>query len=244
MKSANILFFFIGLTLCISCNSNNEALERGMSELQNKEYEKAIISFKKGLENEPEQTELYHYGLANCYYYLEEYKSAEGHLSQTISIDNNHRDSYWLMARIFSKNNELNKSLGYYSKAISINSNSMLFASRGLIYLRMGEYGLALTDLDRAIEQNPNDQYALSNRGLVKVKLNMLNEASVDLQKSLQIDKDNPYAYKHFAILNLAHQDTTEACRNLQLSKEKGYFTFGNEIDKNEVNDLLKLYCK
>lgn len=240
----NLIIVFYGLALINGCSSNNTFLEQGMSQLKKNEFNSAIKSFREGLANNPEQPELYYYGLANCYYYMENYEFATREIENVIAIDNNHRDSYWLMARIYSKEGELKKSIEYFSKAISIGSNSMLLASRGYTYIELEEYKLALKDLNNAINQNPNDKFALSNRGLLEVKLKMFQEAKIDLQKSMQIDENNPYVYKHLALLNLAILDTVKACYYLHISKEKGYFSYGNEIDKNEVNKLIEKHCQ
>ncbi|GAB5529888.1 MAG: tetratricopeptide repeat protein [Roseivirga sp.] len=218
--------------------------ELGMIEIENEQYESAINHFKTGLKNNPEEPYRFHYVLGRCYFELADYKMAKKELNKTIVLNAFFPGSYFLMARIFSKNGEFEKAIDYYNQAIAIEPDPRLFASRGLVFIRMSKFELALNDLDEALELDPDNAYGLSNRGLVKTKLNKLKEARIDLEKSRRVDGSNPYVYKHLAILNLAEKDTAKACLNLQEANEKGYSAFGNEIDKNDVSELLKLHCQ
>lgn len=232
------------LSLFVSCSSPDLSYELGMIEVEKQEYESAIDYFKAGLKNNPDDAYRFHYALGRCYFELTDYAMSKKELNQTIALNKYFPGSYFLMAKIFSRNGDFEQAIDYYSQAIAIEPDPRLLTSRGFVYIRMNNFEAALNDLDKALELSPENAYALSNRGLVKTKLNRLSEARFDLEKSKRADASNPYVYKHLAILNLAEKDTARACINLQEAKDKGYSTFGNEIDKHEVDEFLKLHCQ
>ncbi|MCE7995131.1 MAG: tetratricopeptide repeat protein [Roseivirga sp.] len=243
-QPAILCTLLLSLSLFVNCSSPDLSYELGMVEVDKQEYESAIEYFKAGLKNNPDDAYRFHYALGRCYFELSDYAMAKKELNKTIALNKYFPGSYFLMAKIFSRNGDFEKAIDYYSQAIAIEPDPRLFTSRGFIYIRMNKFEAALNDLDEALELNPEDAYALSNRGLVKTKLNRLSEARLDLEKSKRADASNPYMYKHLALLNLAEKDTPRACINLQEAKDKGYSTFGNEIDKHEVDDLLRLHCQ
>lgn len=243
-KSAILCTLLLFLSLFTGCSSPDLSYELGMIEVEKERYESAIEYFNAGLENNPAEPYRFHYILGRCYFELTDYAMAEKELKKTIALNKHFPGSYFLIARIFSKNGEFERAIDYYNQAIAVEPDPRLFTSRGFVYIRMNKFESALRDLDEALRLDPDNAYGLSNRGLVKTKLNRLSEARFDLEKSRQKDPSNPYVYKHLAILNLAEKDTARACLNLQEAKDKGYFTFGNEIDQHEVDDLLKLHCQ
>lgn len=234
----------LSLSLFVSCSSPDLSYELGMIEVEKQEYESAIDYFQAGLKNNPDDSYRFHYALGRCYFELTDYAMSKKELNLTIALNKYFPGSYFLIARMFSRNGDFEQAIDYYSQAIAIEPDPRLFASRGFVFIRMNKFEAALNDLDEALELSPENAYALSNRGLVKTKLNRLSEARLDLEKSKRVDSSNPYMYKHLALLNLAEKDTARACINLQEAKDKGYSTFGNEIDKHEVDDLLKLHCQ
>jgi len=244
MNRFKYILSILFLILVCSCEYENLFLINGKIESQSGNYKKAIKLFKKGLSSNPSTPKLFHFEIAKCYYGLEEYEFAETELEKVIYLDKNYSDAYWVMARIYSRKNDPEKSIKFYSKAIEIKPNSELLASRAHIYLREGKNELALKDLNKAVHKDPTNPFALSNRGLAYIRLQKNKEAEIDLNKSIEIDPNNPYAYKHKGLLYLELLDTIEACKNFKISKKKGYYKFGDEIDKNEVNELLKQHCE
>jgi tetratricopeptide (TPR) repeat protein len=57
----------------------------------------------------------------------------------------------------------------------------------GLIFLQRGDHALALAQIDRALEKNPNDAVALNNRGIALKELKRLDEALASYERAIAI---------------------------------------------------------
>jgi tetratricopeptide (TPR) repeat protein len=60
----------------------------------------------------------------------------------------------------------------------------------GLIFLQRGDHALAVEQIDRALEKNPDDAFALSNRGAALRGLRRPDEALASYQRALAIRPD------------------------------------------------------
>ena len=64
--------------------------------------------------------------------------------------------------------------------------------SRGLAYLKKGEFDRAITDFDEAIRLNPEDGEAYHNRGVAHGKKGELARAEADFAKAKELGYANP----------------------------------------------------
>jgi tetratricopeptide (TPR) repeat protein len=80
------------------------------------------------------------------------------------------------------------------TESIRLNeSNPLAYSRRGYVYLQTGQFREALTDLDRAIELEPNDVDYL-NRAIAYSAAGKLNEAVDELNSLLERDPQNTSA--------------------------------------------------
>jgi tetratricopeptide (TPR) repeat protein len=93
---------------------------------------------------------------------------------------------------------------------------------RGQVYAEMGEFQLAIGDLDRALElsrdarDNAGTAYALSGRGLARGGLGLFVEASRDFEESLRLSPDNAWAHLNLGIVLEKQGKRTEAAAALR----------------------------
>ena len=87
-------------------------------------------------------------------------------------------------------NHELDKGLEDCDRAIKLSRDSNIVDSRALIYLRMGQYDLALKDYDRALKMQPKSAWSMFGRGLTKHRLGRLDEAATDIAAARALHKD------------------------------------------------------
>ncbi len=81
-----------------------------------------------------------------------------------------------------------------------------ILSSRGQVQAEMGEWELALVDLERAVElsrkagENVTLAFALNGRALAYAQLNRMLESDRDYEESVQLCPSNPWVYYHRGI--------------------------------------------
>jgi tetratricopeptide (TPR) repeat protein len=72
--------------------------------------------------------------------------------------------------------------------------------SRGLVWLRRGEYDRAIADYDEALKARPNSAWSLYGRGLAKLKKGLKAEGEADLGAAARLDPHVPERAKAFGV--------------------------------------------
>ena len=65
---------------------------------------------------------------------------------------------------------QLEQALADCNDALSLENNSDALDSRGLVYLKLGDYDRAIADYDAAIKIDPDNADSLYGRGTAKLK--------------------------------------------------------------------------
>ena len=71
----------------------------------------------------------------------------------------------------------------------------MVYFTRGLAYLHLGQYLLATTYFDEALRLAPQDTLAYTERGMAYSALGNHQQAIQDLDRAVRLDPDNAEAY-------------------------------------------------
>ena len=83
---------------------------------------------------------------------------------------------------------DLDKALSDCNRAVREDSDAGFFHdSRGLLYLRMGNFDRAIADYDAALRLQPRNPWALYGRGLAKLRKGMAAEGQADVAASKAI---------------------------------------------------------
>ena len=86
------------------------------------------------------------------------------------------------LAIYYLENGRFEESISPLTEAIQINPETESYLNRGNAYVSLGNYKLAISDFDRAIEINPNYAKAYFNRGLAYNILGKYNQAIEDFK--------------------------------------------------------------
>ena len=247
------IFIYFGLLLMINLSYSQLDKQLEMAELSfsKKDFNKASLLFSELINSEPKMVEYVYYRRAMCLYYLKEYKKAKNDLLSSLKI-NSKSDEYkyimgesnLLLGRIYSKKGKNRKSLKYYLKATKFAEHENLYTNIGYQLIVLRRYSESIKYLDKAIDLDNKNSYALNNRGLAYIKLKKYNKAKSDIDLSININPNNPYAFKHRALLFIETKNIEKVCINLDKAKNLGYSEFGNESNSNEVSNLINKYCK
>jgi|LSQX01.3.fsa_nt_gb tetratricopeptide (TPR) repeat protein len=146
----------------ISIDAQNELAHFEMGNvfaISLRNYEKAIESYSKSIEIEPNQPYAY-VNRSFTYYMIEEYQKSFEDCDGALQIDDS-------VAKAYANRGIANAALGNYAQAVEDIAQAMKIApededfyyDRGLIYYHSGEYQKAILDFDRYIQQVPNGIY-------------------------------------------------------------------------------------
>jgi len=117
----------------------------------------------------------------------------EGQSSQPNSTT---AETYFKQGEDYRNNNQYDKALAAYTKAIEVNPQyADAYLDRGIVYYNLKEYDKAMADYNKVLEINPQDAYAYHNRGLVYYNLKEYDKAMADYNKVLEINPQDADAY-------------------------------------------------
>jgi tetratricopeptide (TPR) repeat protein len=92
----------------------------------------------------------------------------------------------------YRDNNQREKAIGAYSRAIELNPDSpLIYNNRGELYFSKGDVDKALNDMNMALKMNPGYVKALTNRGAVYGSRGENSQALKDLDKAISLDSLN-----------------------------------------------------
>jgi tetratricopeptide (TPR) repeat protein len=201
----------------------------GMSYFGQGEYDKAIIEFEKSIQLDPDHTDSYYY-LGQCYlqkgileynnkhilkaysFYRKSYEISEKVIPQYEKmIKDNPEDlnSYLRLGYIYEirsmipLNNEYDKALEYYLKALALdivsenkNTNIYLYLNTrvGTIYFQKKDYLQAIEYLERAAEMSPQNAEVIYYLGMSYDKIGEKEKALTSFTKVLELAPQSDFA--------------------------------------------------
>ena len=191
---------------------------------------KAIESFNKTIELEPEKDNHY-YWLGNTYYKICDYEEAIKYLSKAIEINQNSSINYkWLGMAYYTIEKYKEASENLLKSSLLLDSDFETWRFLGNSYLLLKDYYNAFhsfekgIDFNKGIEINSNNDYILkvlgidindssaivvindssifNNYGVVLANLNRIEEAKKYFEKALEINPNNEKAKDNLNNLN------------------------------------------
>jgi len=115
---------------------------------------------------------------------------------------------------------------------------AVAYVNRGLAYVGIGRYDLAIDDYATAIKAKPDCENAYFNRGNAYYALERYSQAIDDYNKVIELNPRNPYSYYNIACIR-----SVEACQWLKKSVENGYKDWDSlKIDK-DLDNIRSSNC-
>jgi len=140
----------------------------GIKLSEEKRFEAAIEKFTEGIQIDDHFRHQYvtQYAMrAICYMHLRKFNEAISDLEKAIEMEPEfyHADYYFRLARCHEQGyGDVQQALDYYQKSISLNPNGVgPYYYRGLLYYDIGNYALALPDIEKLITLDPNSNSRL-----------------------------------------------------------------------------------
>jgi len=178
---------------------------------------------------------------------ISKWKNCDTLMSDVIQQNPKAWHAYLVRGDGFYLNNEYDKALSDYGKALSINPNYFsIYVNRADVYAKRKEYQKALSDLNMAIKLEADKGLVQTyfNRGLVLFNLKNYPAAIEDFNTALKIDSNYPLAYLYRGISKGIINQMADAEHDLEKAiqlnpkNEKAWFSLGVAKSKQKKYSL------
>ena len=228
-------------------NRDNEAEgynNRGIVYIKKSEFERAIISFSKAIELDPDYADAY-CNRGAVYYYKDEHEKAIIDYNEAIRLNPFHVISYNNRGVAYSNKGEQEGAIGDFTRAIGIKPDyADAYNNRGNAYKTKRKYDFAIADYDKAIELKPNYADAYYNRGIAHNAKGEHNLAIKNYNKAIQINSRYAGAYNNRGSIHsekgdydCAIEDYTKAIE-LNPNSAETYYNRGTAYERKGNCDL------
>ena len=195
-------------TKSLEIKQNDEVyIARGNLKLQNQDYEEAIEDFYKALEKKTSSLAFLSIGQAQLQ--MDKYEEALKSFNNALEIGVEKEDTYAALAKLMEKEENTEKAIMYYTKALDIkkkrayylaraklyekiSKNDLAVADKGNIKFLFGNYKEAIKDYTKSLEIYEND-FVFVQRGKAEQQLGMYEQALNDYMKAIEIDKKGTF---------------------------------------------------
>jgi tetratricopeptide (TPR) repeat protein len=134
-------------------------------------------------------------------------------------------DYYYLRGIINNAREKYVKALDDFTQAIDLNPSEILYRcylGRGVSYMNLLEYTLAIADLTASIEQNDTVASAYHSRAMVNYELRDYSAAVKDFLRTLDFSKGNATLYFNLGMSYYRLDEKEKACPNFHKSCTMG----------------------
>jgi len=111
------------------------------------------------------------------------------------------KNPYFLQGLDKCKTQSYEEAIVLFTKAIEAEENPYIYSERGVAYLHVNNRKQALSDLDKALELEPNNPYRYSSRAYVRDFMGDVKGAVEDYKKAIELDPDDAIAYNNLGLL-------------------------------------------
>ncbi len=224
-----ILYFLCYLSfvqVTLAQTNSQELTNSGMQNLKSKNYKAAIADFEKVLKEQPGDTSALS-GIIKAYLLSEDLKNAETYI--IIASDKYPSTPEYILRKGILNNmkGEFDRAIENFDQALSNNPSGLLlvqiYLNRASSYIRLENYGKAVTDYNTAIDLSPRNPNIYNLRGFAHYKMGNFAEAISDFTNTLDLDPKNASAFYNRGMARLKSNDRPKSCFDFHKACTLGY---------------------
>jgi len=185
-----------------------------------KNFDKAVINYKKSIEINPDYAEG-HNNLGSALYKLGKFNEAIDSYQRALKIKPNFTEAYNNLGLAFEDLGKFNEAIDSYQRAIKINPEyAEAYNNLGVTFMMIGKFNEAIDSYQRAIKINPEYAEAYNNLGNVYDINEKVDEAILNYKKAIKINANFVEAYSNLGHLlkEIGKVDEARNCENKLLS--------------------------
>lgn len=174
--------------------------QEGINYANLKDFDKAIVSFKKALKFSNNPHSYYFMGLASQMSGRQ--ADAQEYYSQAVKADPNFSMAHNNLGVIYLEKKDFPNAISHLSLSISSDpNNSFAYVNLGNAYKSVGKIDEAISNWNSAISINPKIPEPYNNLGLISYAQGKFDKALENLKKSIEVDPNYPPPYFHLGVL-------------------------------------------
>jgi tetratricopeptide (TPR) repeat protein len=205
------------------------AIEAGLAAARKGQFEKALNTFSRSIESDPDRWESYRFrGITHVK--LGQHDLAIADLGAAIQRNPECAECFYERATAKMLAGQPRTALEDLSRCLSLNAHfAPAYSTRAGIYTRMGLYRQALEDIDVAVKLKRGNAGYLHNRAVILTAMDRWGEAVENYEQAIKLDPSGGGTYNNLAWLHATAKDP--AFRNCR--KAVFYCRKALEIGKN-----------
>jgi tetratricopeptide (TPR) repeat protein len=212
----------IGLIILSTClkayTQENSAVERLLEEadlaLENSDFEKSLDKVQRAISQSPQNINALQKRI-DIYYQMNEIKEASKLTDDAIRKFPTEPEFYYLRGLINMAKEKYYKALNDFNKVMDLDKPIELYKvhlNRGVTYLNLKDYDLAIEDLTKSIELNNANASAYHSKGMVYYELEDYSQAVDNFTRAIELSQDNPVTFFNLGMSYYRLEDKENAC--------------------------------
>jgi len=165
---------------------------RGLSHLQSKDYEKALVEFQRSINTDP-KFKMSYYAMGMVYDMMGKLSDAEKYYKETINIDSEFSDAHNALGTVYMKQKKWKEAIKSFQRAL----NNKLYATPNITYVNMGDVYMTMEDYPKAAEayreakRYASQDYIIYRLGMALMKAGSTKEAIGEFQEGVTLTPKN-----------------------------------------------------
>jgi tetratricopeptide (TPR) repeat protein len=207
--------------------------------LKLKAYSQAVSNMQKAVLLDSTNV-AYFNTLGLAYYYSKDTLNSYAAFKKALDLDSNFVYARYNLARYYYDVGSYESAASDFTKVIKIDppdlSDAEMYKLRGMTYVKLKDYNLALKDLEMSVKLNPEDADAVYSKGYVLLNMGNDTAALADFNKSIEIDSNHAGGLMQVGYFTYKQGNYDQAIKLLRKSIQI------NPKDTNALFNLANVY--
>lgn len=184
----------------VDYNHAVELYNNGKIDYETKQFNSAIINFRKAFQLNPLSSD-YSFDLSISFYEIREYDSAKKYIEISIELEPDQPDYHYKAGNIYFHSKDYSRAVKNYNIALANLSDEYpiniqnCYYNKAVSEFNLNNFASTISVLTKLIDEDPTDFSYLHLRGVSYLKINKSKEGCVDIQKAYNMGNSKSEEY-------------------------------------------------